>query len=275
MKPRVSFSGYLNSAPLGWSFLHGPLKDRFEVVESSPARCADLLARGQADVALIPSIEYSRIPDLAIVPDIAVAARGPVRSVLLVAHKEREIRTVAVDTCSRTSIVLLKIWLRSVVNLAPEFVPHEPNLPRMLERCDAALLIGDSALSLPAGRYDILDMAEAWVRWQEKPFVFALWACRAGIAETDGLVSVIQEAKAWGLGMRRQIAEIYSRRLNLPATDLEDYLFRNVDYDLSDRHLEGLRQFYRLAGEGGLVPTTEQLRFLGGGDPGHSSSTFQ
>lgn len=264
MKLRVSFSGYLNSAPLGWSFLHGPLRDLFEVVESSPARCADLLARGEADIALIPSIEYLRIPDLAVVPDVAVAALGPVRSVLLVGHREREIRTVAVDTSSRTSVVLLDLWLRSVLNLVPEFVPHEPDLARMLDRCDAALLIGDSALSLPGGRYEVVDMAEAWVQWQAKPFVFALWACRAGVADRDGLVSVIQKAKAWGLGMRRQIAGIYSRRLSLAAADLEEYLFRNVDYDLSARHLEGLMQFYRLAGEGGLVPAAEGLRFAGG-----------
>ncbi len=263
LKLRVAFSDYLNSAPLGWSFLHGPLKDRFEVVASSPARCADLLARGESDIALIPSIEYLRIPDLAIIPGIAVAALGPVRSVLLVGNRERELRTVAVDTCSRTSVVLLNLWLRFTLNLTPEFVPHEPDLPRMLDRCDAALLIGDSALSLPVNRYEVQDMAEAWVRWQRKPFVFALWACRAGIAETDGLVSALEEAKAWGLGMRRQIAGIYSRRLNLPAGDLEDYLFHNVDYELSDRHLKGLRQFYRLAREGGLAPATKELRFAG------------
>ena len=264
MKIRVSFSGYLNSAPLGWSFLHGPLRERFEVIESSPARCADYLARGQVDIALIPSIEYQRIPDLQVVPGIAVAACGPVRSVLFVGHREREIRTVALDTNSRTSVVLLKLWLRSVLNLAPEFVPHGPDLPRMLERCDAALLIGDSALCLPKGRYEVVDMAEAWVQWQAKPFVFALWACRAGVADTDGLVSVFQEARVWGLGMRSQIAGDYSRRLSLPAADLEDYLFRNVDYDLSDRHLEGLREFYRLADDGGLVSARQPLRFAAG-----------
>jgi len=267
LKLRISFSGYLNSAPLVWSFLHGPLRDRFEVTESSPALCADYLARGQADIALIPSIEYQRIPDLEIIPDVAVAARGPVRSVLLVGHRESEIRSVAVDTNSRTSVVLLRVWLRSLLNLAPEFVPHVPDLPQMLERCDAALLIGDSALCLPAGRYEVLDLAEAWVQWQEKPFVFALWACRPRIAETDSLVSVIQEAKAWGLGMRREIAENYSRRLKMPAAELEDYLFRNVDYDLSDGHLEGLRQFYRLAGEEGLVSLAQPLRFPRGSGP--------
>ncbi len=263
MKLRVAFSDYLNSAPLGWSFLHGPLRDRFEVVAAPPARCADLLARGESDIALIPSIEYLRIPDLAIVPGIAVAALGPVRSVLLVGHRERELRTVAVDTCSRTSVVLLNLWLRSILKLTPEFILHEPDLPRMLNQCDAALLIGDSALSLPAGQYEVLDLAEAWVRWQQKPFVFALWACRAGIAGTDGLVAALEEAKAWGLGMRRQIAGIYSRRLSLPAPDLEDYLFHNVDYELSDRHLEGLMQFYRLAEQGGLVSVAEGLRFAG------------
>lgn len=272
MKIRISFSGYLNSAPLGWSFLHGPLRDRFEVSELSPARCADYLARGEVDIALIPSIEYQRIPDLQVIPDIAVAARGPVRSVLFVRHKKRTIRTVALDTCSRTSAVLLKLWMRSVLNLVPEFVPHGPDLPRMLETCDAALLIGDSALCLPADRYEVVDLAEAWVGWQGRPFVFALWACRAGIAETDGLVSVFQEAKAWGLGMRNQIAGIYARRLNLAASDLEDYLIRSVDYDLCSSHLEGLRRFYQLADDGGLVSARQQLRFpdcscVGGAQP--------
>lgn len=269
LKIRISFSGYLNSAPLAWSFLQGPMKDHFEVVESLPAQCADHLARGRVDVALIPSIEYQRIPDLRILPGIAVAARGPVRSVLLVGNREREIRTVALDTSSRTSVVLLKLWLRSVLNLAPEFVPLEPDLPHMLERCDAALLIGDSALCLPVDRYEVVDMAEAWVQWQEIPFVFALWACRDGIADANGLVSVFQEAKLWGLEMRSQIAGDYSQRLKLAAADLKDYLFRNVDYDLSDRHLEGLKRFFQLAEEGGLVPAVQPVRFLP--DPGESA----
>jgi chorismate dehydratase len=270
LKLRVSFSGYLNSAPLGWSFVRGPLRDRFEAIEATPARCAENLAQGRADIALIPSIEYHRIPGLTIVPGVAVAARGPVRSVLLVGHREREIRTVAVDTSSRTSIVLLRLWLRSVLNLTPEYIPHEPDLPCMLERCDAALLIGDSALCFPLDQYDVTDMAEAWARWQEKPFVFALWACREGIAESDGLVSLFQEAKAWGLGMRRQIAADYSLRLNLPAAHLEEYLFHNVDYDLTDLHLEGLRRFYRLAEDDGLVSSQQQLRFPGAGGPGRA-----
>jgi chorismate dehydratase len=268
LKIRVSFSGYLNSAPLGWSFLHGPLRDRFDIVEASPAQCADHLAQGRVDVALIPSIEYQRIPDLRILPGIAVAARGPVRSVLLVGNREREIRKVALDTNSRTSVVLLKLWLRSVLNLAPGFVPLRPDLPHMLERCDAALLIGDSALSLPADRYEVVDMAEAWVQWQKMPFVFALWACRDGIEDASGLVAVFQEAKSRGLEMRSRIAQDYSQRLKLAAADLEDYLLRNVDYDLSDYHLEGLKRFFQLADEGGLVPALQPVRFLAG--PGAS-----
>jgi chorismate dehydratase len=253
----------LNSAPLGWSFLHGPLKGKFEVVRSSPAECADQLARGEVDVGLIPSIEYQRIPDLRVIPGIAVAASNRVRSVLLVRPKERaEIRSVALDVSSRTSATLVRILLERRMGLRPDLVPHTPEIDEMLERYDAALIIGDAALRLSPDKYQVLDLAQAWIEWQRLPFVFAFWACRAEFEKDPELVSIFHEARSWGLGAREKIAEVYAGTLKLPEASLLEYLHFNVDYNLGRPHVDGLTRFFRLAFEMGAIPELRTLDFL-------------
>lgn len=272
MKLRISLVHYLNSAPLGWAFLHGPFRNKFEVLPSSPAMCADQLASGAVDIGLIPSIEYQRIPDLQIIPGISIASLGAVRSILLVRSGDRSpIRSIALDTSSRTSVALAKILLQAKMKLRPEYVPHPPDLPAMLERCDAALVIGDPALQIRPEDYITLDLAGEWVHWRKKPFVCAFWACRDGQRFPEELNSIFQEARDWGLARRDEIAAVYAKSLNLPASFLEDYLIHNIDYGFGSEHIRGLKEFYRLAGQEGLISAPHDLRIYSS----RSSSTFQ
>jgi chorismate dehydratase len=274
---RISLVHYLNAAPLGWAFLHGPMKGRFEVVPSSPARCAEQLAGGEVDLGIIPSIEYQRIPGLKIVPGIAIASGERVRSVLLVRSRGRqEIRSIALDTNSRTSVALLMILLRERMGIFPEFIAHSPNLLEMLSSCDAALVIGDAALQIPLDQYEVTDLAEAWVNWQERPFVFAVWACRNSAELPSDLIGTLNAAKAWGCAAKSEIAGCYARQLGLSASFLEEYLSRNVEYDLTPRHIEGLQKFYQYAYHSGLIPELKPLQFLSEPhQPSPSSSMFQ
>jgi len=263
MKIRVSLVDYLNSAPLGWAFLHGPLRHRVEVLPATPARCADQLASGEVDIGLIPTVEYQRIPALTVLPGVAVAASGPVRSVLLVRRKGAgQIGSVALDTSSRTSVALVRLLLEGPLGARPEFVPHAPDLEAMLARCDAALVIGDAALRLSPDDYTIVDLAEAWIEWQGRPFVFAFWACRPAALGHADLVDLFLEAREWGLLRREEIAAEYSRRLGLPQPFLLEYLERNIDFELGAQHLSGLERFYRLAFDRGLVPGLAPVRFV-------------
>jgi chorismate dehydratase len=260
---RISLVDYLNSAPLGWSFLHGPLKGKFKVIRSSPAECADQLARGEVDVGLIPSIEYQRIPDLRIIPGIAVAASNRVRSVLLVRPKEKpEIRSVALDTSSRTSATLVRILLERRMGLRPELVPHRPDVDEMLARCDSALIIGDAALKLSSDEYEVVDLAQTWIEWQKRPFVFAFWACRSRLETDAELVAIFHEARNWGLGVREEIADVYSGILDLSEAFLREYLHFNVDYNLGPTHVDGLTRFFQLAFEMNAIPELRPLDFL-------------
>jgi chorismate dehydratase len=263
MKIRISLVHYLNSAPLGWAFLHGPFREQFEVIPSSPGVCADQLASGQVDIGLIPSIEYERIPGLCLVPNISISSLAAVRSILLVRHKgTREIRSVALDTSSRTSVALTKILLQKKMGLYPEYFPHLPDPQAMLKRCDAGLLIGDAALKVQLEEYEATDLAEQWVQWQQKPFVFAFWACRKGSHLPADLSSIFREAKEWGLKRREEIALVFSRTLNLPVQFLEKYLRENIDFDLGMRHLEGLERFYELAKQEDLISELRPTQFL-------------
>jgi len=265
MAIRISLVHFLNSAPLGWGFLHGPYKEGFKVIPSAPSICADQLAKGEADIGLIPSIEYQRIPDLAIIPGISITSFEKVRSLLLIKPKwKKEIRSVAVDTSSRTTAALTRILLHETRGLRPEFVPHPPDHEKMLDRCDAALLIGDAALQVNPDDYDTVDLVEAWNRWQKKPFVCAVWACRKGVAFPPGLVETFQAAKEWGLQRLPEIVACYAKSLNLSIMFLEDYLKRNINFDLGREHIDGLLEFYRLAEQHGLIQNIRPLEFVQG-----------
>jgi chorismate dehydratase len=239
------------------------MRHHYQILPATPARCAEQLANGEADIGLIPTVEYQRIPNLLVIPEIAVAAANEVRSVLLVRpHGRVRIRSVALDTSSRTSVALLKLLLHSRMGLAPEYVPCKPNVSDMLHRCDAALIIGDAALRCTGEEYEIMDLAAAWRDWQAKPFVFAFWACRAETALPEHVIEIFQEARDWGLARIEEIAAAHALSLGLPAAFLEEYLRRNLDHVMGPEHREGLERFYRLAFEAGLINSLKPVRFV-------------
>jgi chorismate dehydratase len=194
---KISAISYLNTAPLMWDFEHTEVGADFDISYTIPSACAEALRAGTADIGIIPAAAYASIPDLAIIPDIAIAARRAVRSILLVSKlptapmsKEEwatTIRTVALDTSSMTSVALAKIIFAKWLGGEREYRAMAPDLEAMLGACDAALLIGDPALQVDRSRYFTLDLAEEWVSRSGKSFVFAFWAIRkAALDGRDG-----------------------------------------------------------------------------------------
>ncbi len=261
---RISFIEFLNAAPLGWSFLHGRLEGRHEMLLDVPAECARRLRDGEADAGLIPVIEYQRIPGLEVVPGIGIASREEVRSVLFVSRKPfREVESVAVDTSSRTSVALLRILFEEFHGCRGVLLePAPPHPGSMLSNYDAALLIGNPALQVsPQGLY-VYDLAREWHRFTGLPFVFAFWGIRE-TAAADGLAELLHEALAEGLAAVPLIAEWYSTRLPLAPLEIRRYLTTNLEYRLDPACLKGLETFYSLAHKHHLIDGVRPLRFVG------------
>ena len=179
-KPYIAASSYLNAAPLCYSFIYGEQKERCGFLsDAAPARCAELLAEGRADAALIPVIEYQRIPGLKVAPGACVASKSKVQSVVLASRVPvAEVRSVALDTSSRTSAALIQIILGRFYGLSPQYRTSPPHIEEMLESNDAALIIGDPAMLIDRSRLHVYDLAEEWRKHTGLPFVFAFWAIR-------------------------------------------------------------------------------------------------
>ncbi|MBI4462255.1 MAG: menaquinone biosynthesis protein, partial [Acidobacteria bacterium] len=242
---RVSVVRYLNTAPLVWGFQHGPQRDQVELSFTVPSACAEAIRTGAADVGIIPSIAYQTIPNLKLIPGIALGARGAVESVLLVSHvPAAEVRSVAVDTGSRTSAALVRILFAQKWKKQPQFRQQEPNLETMLTQNDAALVIGDPALQFSlnsvnvpgaaeVGKLFVYDLGAEWRRLTGQPFVFAVWAVRAEKANSE-VAQLFTASKEYGLAHVEQIAAEAAERLYVPAAGLAHYLRQNMHYSLDD-----------------------------------------
>jgi chorismate dehydratase len=256
---RLGAVSYLNAAPL----VHGLAEDpAFALTADLPSRVAEQLHAGAIDVGMIPAIEYAR-GDYAIVPGIAIGSRGPVRSVnLYLRGKLDQVRRVALDTSSRTSVALARILLRERLGRDPEYVHRPPSVEGMLAEADAALVIGDPALyaSTDAER---LDLGEGWQILTGLPFVFAFWAGRLGTLTADH-VERLQAALRSGLAELPRIAVSYNGHGAGRAELNESYLRSNIVYALGPEELAGLCEFYRRAHRQGIIPRIPELRFHGG-----------
>lgn len=293
-KLRISIVEFLNTAPLVWGFTDGPLRGHYDLSFTVPSLCAEALRSGQVDVAIIPAIEYQRMDGMVVLPEMAVAARGEVRSILVLAKKPIEqAKRIALDTDSRSSVALTRLLCKSFWRIAPEFIDAAPDPAAMLAEADAALVIGDPALrirlkvdALSAKTPDakgcgceeaasqikedqivpgvdtlfVYDVAEQWREMTGKPCVLAVWVGRRELI-TPEVVADFLASKGYGLARVGEIAEAASLKLELPPRDLEIYLRDHIDFSLDAANLEGLELYFRECAAAGLIPRAKPIEF--------------
>jgi chorismate dehydratase len=256
---RISLVDFLNARPLTWGLLHEP-PPGIAVSRDLPSACSAKLASGEADVGLIPSIEYQRIPGLLVVPALGIAAATEVRSVLLVSDVSRErIRRVELDPASRTSAALTRILLKRVYGLEPEY--REGGAADAPARPDARLMIGDPALKARLNGHVVLDLAAEWRAFSGHPFVFAFWAVRSEAA-TPEIAAILRRSFEAGRAHFDRMVREESAATGLSEAVVEDYLRHALHYELDAGDLEGLALFYRLAAEDGLIRSAKPLALL-------------
>jgi chorismate dehydratase len=288
-KLRISIVQYLNTAPLVWGFTHGPLQGKYDLSFTIPSRCAEDLRTSRADVAIIPAIELQRIEDLVVLPNVAIAAKHRVRSLLIVSRKPaEEISSIALDRSSRSTQALTQILCKEHWNISPSSFEAEPDVAQMLSAADAALLIGDPALRLafsiaknaePGAKGEVVcdaaksgigvhgnlyvyDVVQEWRKFSGLPAVLAVWAARRD-ALTPEIAADFAASRAFGMKHLAEIASDASQQLNLPAAELQTYLRDNIDFSLDSGNLAGLDLYFRLAAKLHLIPRVKAIEWAG------------
>jgi chorismate dehydratase len=286
-KLRISIVQYLNTAPLVWGFTNGPLRGKYDLSFTVPSKCAEELRTGNADVAIIPAIEYQRIDDLVVLPDMAIASKKQVRSLLIIAKKPIEkVKSFALDGSSRSTQTMTRILCAEKWKIAPHFFETPPDLGAMLERADAALLIGDPALRIAVGMekdswpgsegqtlcqaaslgisaaetFFVYDVVGEWRSLTELPAVLAIWAARRDVATAEVAADFLA-SRDFGLSRIPEISFDAARELQLPQAALESYLRYNIDFCLDEENRRGLDLYFAQAAKHGLIPQAKPLEW--------------
>jgi len=259
---RLGAVSYLNTKPLVYGL--DAIPEQFELRFDVPATCATLLHAGQVDLGLIPAIEFLRgAEDYWIVPGVAIASEGDVASVAVFSKKPIEqVRSIALDLSSRTSVALTRILCAKRWGIAPDFSPAEPDLAAMLARADAALVIGDPAMAIDAAAQGLhkIDLGGEWHALTGLPFVYAMWTGREGAA-SPGQCAALRRAREQGEANLSRIADQVGEGDPGRADKALRYLRDNLKYGLGEREAAGLRRFHELGVEVGLAVALKPLRF--------------
>jgi chorismate dehydratase len=277
---RVAAINFLNPAPLMWDFEHAPLSaglaQRYQLGRMLPSECADQLASGNADVGLVPIAALATNPTLRILPGCTIASKGRVRSLLLVhraSHPLTALRSVAADSASRTTVAYARMLLHHWGNPSVPFMPANADLDAMLDRADAAILIGDPALLAleeRANRFErtreplvYLDLAEEWKAITGVPFVSAVWALSPSLPldkapanrpSLDAIAEDFNQSRIHGLENVDTLVAEWSKRLPISEETIRTYLTSNIHYALDEECIEGMRVFFRTAALLGILP---------------------
>ena len=254
-----------------WDFEHPPLDAqlafRYQIDRMSPSECATRLASGAADIGLIPIAALATTPGLRILPGCTIASKGKVRSLLLVRRASQRLhalRTVAADMASRTTLAHARILFRHWGNPDVPFFPAVADLDSMLERADAAILIGDPALMAleeRANRFERTgemlvyhDIAEEWRTLTGMPFVSAVWAAAPGCLLDESVAEDFIQSRDHGLENIDALVAEWSHRMPLSEQTIRAYLTTNIHYILDDECLEAMKVFFRMAAQAGALP---------------------
>lgn len=234
--------------------LHGAEQLRVQLSFEIPSRCATTVEQSAAHAGLVPVAEVAR-QGLDVLTPLGISCRGAVRSILLVSRVPvREIKTLAADLSSRTSSQLARVILREMYGVAPEIVERPPELGSMIAECDAALLIGDSALRLDPYTlpYEVLDLGAEWYALTGLPMVFALWAGRsakdgAGVAQNE-LAQILERSYRFGRDRIEAIVDQEYGQRRVTRELAHEYLTRYIRFEIGDAEWKGLETFLELAG---------------------------
>lgn len=262
MGKKLGVVDFLNAKPLIYAIEEDKIPHSFELLYDIPSQIAVKLLNKEINAGLVPSIHYAKYSvKYRIVPEVCIASRGAVKSIRLYFRKDlRDIKSVAVDISSMTSVVLARVILSEKYDVRPKFIAMKPNLENMLLEADAALLIGDNALFEPTGYASYLDLGDEWDDLTGLPFVYALWVGRRESLSEDDVLALIN-SKNYGIQNIDTISYEASQRYGVDFDFCKSYLTENLFYELGEQEVAGMKEFFTYAFYYGVIDFIPEIKF--------------
>jgi chorismate dehydratase len=244
----VGSVSFLNAKPLIYGLEHAP---NVELTLDVPSHLLAGLADERFDVALLPVIDYQRLPGLRLLTAGGIGCDGPTLTVrIFSAVAIDQIQTLACDTDSHTSVALARIVLARLYGIRPRFVDLSPGV---MKDGTALLLIGDKVVcEEPKGLPHQLDLGEGWKQLTGLPFVFAAWTARGGV-DLGNLPKSLEYAKVAGLCHLDEIITRFAVPRGWPADVAHRYLAEHLKFDIGPRELRAIELFHEYAEAEGLL----------------------
>lgn len=263
---------YANAWPLFHQFEERSDWKSFEVIKRVPSELNRMLQAGDLDVSAISSFSYGQnANDYVLLPELSVGSVGHVNSILLFMKEpmaSRRPKRISVTTTSATSVNLLKILMAMHFDCEPEYVTAEPDLGKMLETSDAALIIGDTAIQaswLDHGLH-VIDLGQLWNEWTGLGMTYAVVAARkeAALAAPEAVQAVykaLNASKQYNKTHLRPLIEQACKQLEGESTYWEMY-FHSLQYDFGSKLQEGLKLYFDYSKQLGLLKNDVELTFF-------------
>jgi chorismate dehydratase len=240
---RVGAVSYLNTKPLLYGLQHHAISESIELIEDYPANLARALEENTIDIGLVPVAVIPKLPEAHIISNYCIGATGPVASVSIFSQVPMEsITSVYLDYQSKTSVNLARILLKNYWKQDVLLLEASSNFMDLIDGSTAAVIIGDRALEKYNSYAYRYDLAEAWINYTGKPFVFATWVANKPIDEV--FIANFNEANGIGLKNIDTVVEQLSHKNN--NYDLHTYFTKNISYTLDAAKKEGMAQFLSL-----------------------------
>lgn len=194
------------------------IKAIIEYKKSYPSAINKKFKQRSVQSAFISSIASRKELNL----NLGIVAKKDVQSVLLIPGEYEK------DFQSETSNALAK-----VLNL------------------EGRILIGDKALKYfhENNKDQFIDLAQAWQKKYNLPFVFALLCYNK---EGKLLNHLIKNFKKDHIKIPQYILKQYEKRSGIPSKDILDYL-KKIDYTIGIKEKRSLKLFLKLAKSKGIV----------------------
>jgi chorismate dehydratase len=244
---------YINSLPLTLPLLSENCLPDTEFLLGTPAELNRAFTEGKLDLGAMSSFFFLEQGLYKLVPDISIASKGTVGSVLFFSDRElSELhgKKLAITHDSATSVNLLTILFAESFGFVPDF--ETVSDPEVNQQFSGALVIGDRALRCDKDWSQKLlrvDLGQWWYEKYSLPMVFGVWAANnnwlvKNEEKFDHISAQLNKSFQRGLGTRfEEVLTEAHNRTGLSKARLDQYYRHELNFQLTPSHRLGLQLY--------------------------------